>query len=231
MRELDRQWLGLLKAQDISYPSEYIIRIFKGAYPRLEMPRPRPGQSVLDVGCGDGRHLPFFLSLGLDAQGVEVTPEIVDHLRLSLSELGVGPERIQQGSCSSLPYQDDFFDYVVAWNSAYYMSLDNVDFSAHASELLRVLQPGGWLVLSIPKSTAFIFEDSEPSSHLGCRIIRKDPFGVREGEIMRVFNSSNELEAQFNDRCDNICHGDIHDDCFGYAYHWYILVARKREIS
>lgn len=222
-------WTNHLVAQGISYPAEYVIRIFKGSFPRLEMPKPQAGQSVLDVGCGDGRHLPFFHTLGLDAYGVEVTQPIVEHLRDSLAPLGIGRHQLQEGSCSKLPFADATFNYLVAWNSAYYMSLDNVDFKVHADEMVRVVRPGGWLVLSVPKPTAFIFEGSESSDKPGCRVIQRDPFGVRMGEIMRVFESREELADSFKDHCDIFCHADIHDDCFGFAYHWYLLVARKKQ--
>jgi hypothetical protein len=116
----------------------------------------------------------------------------------------------------------------MAWNSAYYMSLDQVSFTRHAEELSRVLRPGGWLVLSVPKPSCFIFAGSEPAGQPGYRVIRQDPFGLRNGEVMRIFETGAELAEYFAGDYDDFCHADIHDDCFGYAYHWYLLVARKR---
>jgi SAM-dependent methyltransferase len=223
------QWTGHFAQQGLAYPAEYVIRIFRGSYPHLAMPKPTPGQSVLDVGCGDGRHLPFFANLGLEAHGVEIAEPIVGQLRERLAPLGIAPERLHVGSCASLPFADASFDYVMAWNSAYYMSLDNADFAVHARELCRVLRPGGWLVLSVPKPSAFIFAGSEPAAAPGCRVVRQDPFGVRNGEIMRVFQDATELAAAFESYCNGFCHADIHDDCFGYAYHWFLLAARRME--
>jgi SAM-dependent methyltransferase len=212
----------------MAYPAEYVIRIFRGSYPRLAMPKPVPGQRVLDVGCGDGRHLPFFFNLGMEAHGVEISEPIVAQLRLRLAPLDIPSGRLQVGSCAALPFSDASFDYVMAWNSAYYMSLDSADFAVHARELCRVLRPGGWLVLSVPKPSAFIFAGSEPAADPGCRVVRQDPFGIRNGEIMRVFQNGDELASTFEQHCDSFCHADIHDDCFGYAYHWFLLVARRK---
>jgi SAM-dependent methyltransferase len=224
----EEQWTKEGAKKSMFYPSEYVIRIFKGNYPNLLMSKPQPGQSVLDVGCGDGRDLPFFASLGLDVFGVEISAGIIEQIRDRMVPFGIDAEHLQVGSCADIPYEDNRFDFVVAWNSVYYMSRDSVDFTRHADEILRVLKPGGWLVLSVPKSTAFIFEGSEPSGQDGCRIIRKDPFGLRVGEIMRVFDSGDELAGYFEKQCDVFCHASIHDDCFGLAYHWHLLVVRKK---
>jgi len=226
--EAGKNWTSHIASQGLAYPAEYVIRIFRGSYPKLLMPKPEAGQTVLDVGCGDGRHLPFFRSLGLQAHGVEISQDIVAHLRATLGPLGVPDQHLQVGSCAKLPYPDASFDHVVAWNSAYYMSLDGADFEAHALEMTRVLKPGGWLIISVPKTSAFIFDGSEPGPMPRSRIIRKDPFGVRNGEIMRVFENGAELAEAFATRCEHFCHGDIHDDCFGHAYHWHLMVARRR---
>ena len=34
---------------------------------------------------------------------------------------------------------------MISWNSCYYMSKESLEFEAHASEMLRVVKPGGWL--------------------------------------------------------------------------------------
>lgn len=223
----DNQWTQAFSRHEMAYPAEYVIRIFRGNYPHLSMPKPKPGQSILDVGCGDGRHLVFLNSLGLDAHGVEISPNLVEQLRERLAMFGIPGKNINLGSCAKLPYQDNYFDFVMAWNSSYYMSLDNKDYTAHANELLRVLRPGGWLILSVPKETSFIFDGSDETNTPGYRIIRQDPFSVRVGEIMRSFTSAEELQREFSSSCDLFCHGNIHDDCFGLSYHWYLMLARK----
>jgi len=222
------QWAKHFQASGISYPAEYLIRIFRGTYPNLKMPKPKCGQRALDVGCGDGRHVLYMHSLGLEAHGVEISEQLVAILRSNLEKHEIPPDQLQVGSCAALPHPDSSFDYVVAWNSSYYMSLDSKNYETHAAELLRVLKPGGWLVLSVPKSSAFIFADSGPSDRPGYRVIRNDPFLTRNGEIMRCFGSREELASVYSNFTDSACYADIHDDCFGFAYHWYLLVACKK---
>lgn len=58
---LDSEYAARYSEQEMMYPGEYVIRIFKGNYPRHSFNQSAfPDSSILDVGCGDGRHLVFF---------------------------------------------------------------------------------------------------------------------------------------------------------------------------
>src|SRR5688572_32414736 len=74
-----KQWTEFYtKSTEMMYPAEAVIRIFKGTYPNLKMPKPKAGDSILDVGFGDGRHFPLLHDLGLKISGTEITREIVE---------------------------------------------------------------------------------------------------------------------------------------------------------
>ena len=46
------------------------------------------------------------------------------------------------------------FDYLLSWNSCYYMSAGNdINFSKHVAEMARVLRPNSWIICSVPKIT------------------------------------------------------------------------------
>jgi SAM-dependent methyltransferase len=47
------------------------------------------GQPVLDVGCGTGRLLLDFLAIGIDVDGVEISPDMVEILRTKAATAGV----------------------------------------------------------------------------------------------------------------------------------------------
>lgn len=212
----------------LSYPAEYVIRIFKGDFPHLSMKKVGAGDKILDVGCGDGRHLPFFQSLGAEPYGVEIDANSVAVLNQQLSKLGLKDNLVRLGSCSNLPFLEVSFDYVISWNSSYYMSHNGSTFESNIEEMTRVLKPGGWFILSVPKNTAFIFDQSTTSDIPNCRVINKDPWNERIGEIMRCFSGVEELKAILQSYYHDLCYCDIHDDCFGLAYHWHIIVAQKK---
>lgn len=211
---------------DISYPAEGVIRIFKGKFPLLKMSKPRPGDSVLDVGCGDGRHLPFFARLNMKTAAVEITDELVDRLNRRMSALNV-PAMIRTGHAADLPFENDTFDYLLTWNSCYYMSVGGTDFQSHVDEMARVLRASGWIVCSLPKKDNFIFHNSIPHEKPGYRVIQDDYFGARNGEVMRCMDSRDDVEASFGARFDTFCHADLDMDWFGLAYRWHVFAARK----
>lgn len=211
----------------MAYPAEGVIRIFKGRFPGLTMPSRTEGLSILDLGCGDGRHLPFLHGLGFQVHGVEITEAICAMLRARMADFGV-PADLRVGHAASLPFEDARFDRLLTWNSCYYMSMARLAFEDHVAEMARVLRPGGWIVASVPKRSSFIFNGSEPAEVRGYRVIRDDYFGARNGEVMRCMEDRDDLVASFAPEFDSFCHADIDMDWFGLAYHWHVFCARRK---
>lgn len=221
-----KEWTNAILAGKLSYPSEYVIRIFKGSYPRLNLDKASfRDKKICDVGCGNGRNIPLLTQCGFSVYGTELTEKIVEGVKNNLLELGLQAD-IRVGRNDSLPFDDSFFDYMLSWNVCYYMG-DNRDFSRHVSELARVLRKNGYLVLSIPKKTCFIYEGSEPLRK-DYRIIKKDPFNVRNGEVLRFFENEKDIELAFSTYFKDFVFASVHDDCFGYNYHWHLTVCRKK---
>lgn len=226
MSDAARQWTNFYSANtEIMYPTEAVIRIFKGEYPNLKMPKPKAGDSILDVGCGDGRHFPLFQSLGMKTVGSEISPEIVATVRERLKGLDV---ILGVGTCARLPWATGIFDYLLAWNCCYYMGQGG-KFEDHVAEMARVIKPSGWIVCSIPKADCFIFKGCEALASDGRYvIIRDDYFGLRNGEVMRRFVDLTGIEDEFEGHFTNFCHADIEIDMFGLAYNWHVFTAERR---
>lgn len=211
----------------ISYPAEGVIRIFKGSFPDLSMPKPTKG-AILDLGCGDGRHFPLFHQSNLDGYGVEISEEICLNISANLSDKKIPYKKIVRGMTDDLPFEDNFFDYLLTWNSCYYMTeAKELDFSNHIDEMSRVLKKDAWIIASVPKKSSFIFKDSLPSELDGFRVISHDPFNVRNGEILKCFNDKQQLELEFGSKFHSFSHADIDMKWFGLDYHWHVFVAKK----
>lgn len=123
------------------WPAEWLIRIFKGSYPNLNLPKNYTGKKILDVGCGDGRNLLFLKSLGFKIYGTEISQEIVKRVRENLKMFGIVDANIVVGTNAYLPFENDFFDYIVSWNVIYYMSSAR-GFEKHVKEHARVAKEG-----------------------------------------------------------------------------------------
>ena len=62
----------------------------------------------------------------------------------------------------------------------------------------------------------------------GYRIIKNDYFGVRNGQVMRCFESKNEIEKSFKYKFKKFVHSSIDIDWFGLEYHWHVFIAIKK---
>jgi len=222
------EWTKKLTSGRMSYPSEYIIRIFRGEYPKLVLKNfSYKNKKLLDIGCGDGRNMAFLKSLGFDVHGLEITEEIAEKITENLNSVEISAT-VVVGNNRKIPFPKEFFDFLVSWNSCYYMGHEK-SFDNYVDEFARISKPESHLILSIPKKSCFIFKDSE-EIRPGYREIKNDPFGVRNGEILRCFEDSDEIEATFSKHFEKFTFASIHDDCFGFNYHWHLAVCQKKDI-
>jgi SAM-dependent methyltransferase len=112
------------------------------------------GQSVLDVGCGSGRHAFQAFKLGADVVALDTDAEEVDAVSQMFAAMlaegqvptGARAEAIQ-GSAYALPFGDATFDKIIASEILEHLPDDVVAID----ELYRVLKPGGQLAISVPR--------------------------------------------------------------------------------
>jgi|GEM_PF-283435 len=211
------------------FPNEYVVRIFRGKYPRLSLGvTDFHGMKICDLGCGDGRNILPLAGLGFESYGMEITAQICNKVQSELEARGVFA-MIRPGENSLIPFENDFFDYLLSWNSCYYMGpLESYcDFDIYVQEFFRVLKPSGKLVLSIPRASNFIFEGSEEINP-GYRCISHDPYGIRNGQVMRCFSDEDSIVSAFGSYFQNFVFGHLLDDCFGQKNDYFLMVCDKK---
>ncbi|MCP4689857.1 MAG: class I SAM-dependent methyltransferase [Desulfobacterales bacterium] len=114
----------------------------------------QPGDRILDVGCGSGRHTALAHQReGVFVAGVDLN---MDDLRQARSRLdfhdnvgahGGGAWGLSAGDVTHLPFRRDAFDVVICSEVLEHIP----DQAAAMAELTRVLKPGGDLVVSVPR--------------------------------------------------------------------------------
>lgn len=102
--------------------------------------RVRGAGPVLDAGCGPGRMSRYLHDRGVDVTGLDLSSEMVRVARRHHPDL-----RFMVGSIEALPVRSGSLAGVLAWYSL--IHVPPVAVPAAVGELLRVLAPGGWLLI------------------------------------------------------------------------------------
>lgn len=104
--------------------------------------RPSADSRLLDVGCGMGLRLLAFRKLGYQVHGLDFLPSVVEHLR---SELGI------EATCADLRQLDQLFPQGSFNVVTAFQVIEHVlDARDVLRRCFRLLQPRGWLMVSIP---------------------------------------------------------------------------------
>jgi SAM-dependent methyltransferase len=98
------------------------------------------GNTVLDVGCGPGGFCRLAADAGAAVAGIDASQALVE---IACERVPSG--RFDVGDMQFLPYEDDTFDVVTAFNSLQYAA----DRVAALTEAQRVTRPGGLVHLVV----------------------------------------------------------------------------------
>src|SRR5262245_32431842 len=97
---------------------------------------------VLDAGCGSGEFLPFFIRLGFETFGIDLSLQATQRVRSRSPESIVSVGSLD----GDLWFRSDYFDFV--WSTEVLEHLFDVEHALR--EIHRVLKPGGLFVLTTP---------------------------------------------------------------------------------
>jgi SAM-dependent methyltransferase len=99
----------------------------------------RSPKKALDVGCGEGRFCRMLKLHGVHVTGIDPTTALIAAARAR-----DGDSAYLEAAAEHLPFGDESFDLVVSYLSL----IDIADIHAAISEMARVLNPGGALLIA-----------------------------------------------------------------------------------
>jgi SAM-dependent methyltransferase len=113
-----------------------------------------PGDRVLDMGCGGGRHAFALYRRGADVVALDMSEKDLREVETMFRAMELEGEvpsdasaTAVRGNAYALPFEDASFDRVVAAEVLEHLPAD-VD---AMSELTRVLKPGGLIAVTVPR--------------------------------------------------------------------------------
>lgn len=113
-----------------------------------------PGMTVLDVGCGQGRHSFEALRRGADVTAFDFSQKDLDEVQEMFRAMELegqvpasGAYRTVQGDARAMPFEDNTFDRVIAAEVLEHI----VDDETAMAEIARVTKPGGLVAVTVPR--------------------------------------------------------------------------------
>jgi SAM-dependent methyltransferase len=144
---------------DPSRAAEYFDELGEGEWTRFERgitPAPsiaihtqmlegyvRPGDRVLDAGCGPGRFTLELLRLGAHVTALDISPGQLELLRARVPDI----EAVVGDITDLSRFPDDSFDVAVCFGGPLSYVLDRAEHAV--AELARVTRPGGHVLVSV----------------------------------------------------------------------------------
>lgn len=173
------------KQNYVFYPNEEIIRfISKYIKKRIginEYQIKRNMIKCLDLGCGIGRHIIYLDEFGFDVYGIDISSEAIDFARKWFDYIGKEflKEKLHIGTSSNLPYDNNYFDFVISHGV-----LDSMVFEVakeSINEIYRVLRNEGLLYFDVVSGNDY----NHPREYEGEEIVNNEH---EKGTIQSYFN-------------------------------------------
>jgi SAM-dependent methyltransferase len=104
----------------------------------------RPGERVLDVGCGTGRHAHELARRGIEVHGIDISRRFI----ALASEAAVPLATFERADARSMAFESEFDAVICLCQGAFGMMTADGEDGAVVGGLARALKPGGRLALS-----------------------------------------------------------------------------------
>ena len=109
----------------------------------------KPGDQVLDLGCGNGRLFQYLEEFDIDYTGIDVSQGLLDKAKFKFRNISsLSRFRFKKGSFLEIPYKRPYFDKIFCIASFHHLPSKQYRLDA-LKEMKRVLNKDGKIVISV----------------------------------------------------------------------------------
>ena len=185
-------------------------------------------KSVLDLGCGLGRHAVLFAKYGFKVTAMDVSDEAIAFLRKYRREQKVDIA-CKKADMEAMPFADDAFDCIFAMHSAGHADTEGM--RKIMKEIERVLKPDGEVFMTLCSKETWTYAESGLPKLDDNTVIKTD--GPEQG-VPHFFVNKEDIKALFYEfELIKVRHID---DCFSEGKwknqkHYFIEAVIHKEAS
>ena len=140
-------------------------------------------KTVLDLGCGAGKHLLYLAEQGFDPCGIDISREAIKTARSLFKEKKVYADLRVGDIFKKLPFKCNSFDAVISIRVLHHAKIK--DIRKAISEIERILRPGGLVYITvwkrIKKESRLKYKIIAPRTHIPLE-------GQEKGVVHYLFN-------------------------------------------
>ncbi len=159
-------------------PSEDLIKFTRWLERQYDGVYLAPKDSVLDIGCGNGRNLIYLAKeFGIEGMGIDISKEAIAYAKKNSAGLPLAFET--HSIAEAVPLPDGSQTLVLDMMTSHFLNAEEREHLR--DEIARVLKPGGWLFFK-----TFLLEGDEHAR----RLLREHPAQERGSYIHPTFGGT-----------------------------------------
>jgi SAM-dependent methyltransferase len=143
---------------EVESPSRFAVEFLK------KVRRQASAQTMLDIGCGEGRHCIAASQLGFKVTGVDYEPLALRRAARFSRDQAAKDIRFRRANVFALPFADASFDVVLDYGCLHHQK--KADWLQYLHSVLRVLKPQGFYILSVFTPEFRLFRQTRRPWHI-----------------------------------------------------------------
>jgi SAM-dependent methyltransferase len=169
-------------------------RVFTEPFPRfaevVEILGSHRCRLILDLGCGNGRHVVHLAKYGFEVIGVDISPKALSLTSAWLREEGYHAGLALADTRQPLPFREGSLDAVLSTQVIHHALVEGVRVAI--GEIWRILAPGGlaFVTVSGRRDGGVEFEEVEPGTFV--------PLSGPEAGLPHHIFSASEIRIEFS---------------------------------